>query len=93
MELFEQIRREYRFGVGTVRDVAKQLAVHRRIVRQGGLVSAVQSTRKVPVRAKARLGPVMKFIDEILQKDQHAPRKQRHTAHGIWERIREEWPE
>jgi hypothetical protein len=39
VELFEQIRREYRLGVGTSRDVAKQLAVRRRIVRQA-LVSA-----------------------------------------------------
>jgi hypothetical protein len=29
VELFEQIRREYRFGVGTVRGVAKRLGVHR----------------------------------------------------------------
>ncbi len=37
MELFEQIRREYRFGVGTIRGVAKQFGVHRRIVRQKNL--------------------------------------------------------
>src|SRR6266496_5201890 len=32
----------------------------------------------------------MEFIDEILREDQTAPRKQRHTAHRIWERIRQE---
>ena len=32
----------------------------------------------------------MKFIDEILREDQTTPRKQRHTAHRIWERIRQE---
>jgi hypothetical protein len=31
---FEQIRREYRVGMGTIRGVAKQLGVHRRMVRQ-----------------------------------------------------------
>jgi transposase len=32
----------------------------------------------------------MEFIDEILRADQLAPRKQRHTAHRIWQRIRRE---
>ena len=42
---------------------------------------------------EAELGAVIEFIDEILRADQQAPRKQRHTAHRIWERIREERPE
>ncbi len=33
VELFEQIRREYEFGVGTIADVAKKFGVHRRMVR------------------------------------------------------------
>ena len=41
VELFEQIRREYRFGMGTIRGVAKQFGVHRRIVRQA-IASAIE---------------------------------------------------
>lgn len=33
VELFEQIRREYEFGVGTIAGVAHKLGVHRRMVR------------------------------------------------------------
>jgi ActR/RegA family two-component response regulator len=34
VELFEQIRRQYEFGVGSIREVARKLGVHRRMVRQ-----------------------------------------------------------
>lgn len=92
MELFEEIRREYQFGVGTIQGVAKKLRTHRRMVRQA-LASAVPPERKIPARSSPKLEPVREFIDGILQSDREAPRKQRHTAHRIWERIRQERPE
>lgn len=92
MELFEEIRREYRFGAGTIQGVAKKLKTHRRMVRQA-LVSAIPPQRKSPARSSPKLGPVREFIDGVLQGDREAPRKQRHTAHRIWERIRQEYPD
>ena len=92
MELFEQIRREYEHGAGTIKGVARKLGVHRRMVREA-IASAIPAKRKVPVREKPKLGPVREFIDGILEADRKAPRKQRHTARRVWARLRKERPE
>src|SRR5205085_1132980 len=91
VELFEQIRREYEFGVGTVTGVARKFGVHRRMVRQA-LAAAAPPERKHPIRQSPKLDTVRSFIDQILQADLQAPRKQRHTAHRIFVRLREELP-
>ena len=91
MELFEQIRREYEHGVGTIKGVAKKLGVHRRQVREA-LANAMPRERKYPVRERPRLDPLIPFIDGILVGDLKAPRKQRHTARRIFNRILAELP-
>jgi hypothetical protein len=92
VELFEQIRREYEHGVGTIKGVARKLGVHRRMVREA-IGNAIPPARKAPVRERPKLGPAEEFIDGILESDRKAPRKQRHTAHRIWMRLRKEKPE
>ena len=91
MELFEQLRREYEFGTGTVKGVARKFGVHRRMVRQA-VESAVPPLRGYKARARPALGPVTGFIDAILAADATAPRKQRHTARRIHQRILAELP-
>src|SRR5580692_2153666 len=92
VELFEQLRREYDFGEGTVLGVARRLGVHRRMVRQA-LANAQPPERKQAERERPVIAPLVPFIDAILEADRKAPRKQRHTAHRIWQRIWAEMPE
>lgn len=92
MELFEQIRREYKHGVGTIKGVALKFGVHRRMVREA-IGSAVPKPRKEAKRERAKMAPVIPWIEEILVSDQKAHRKQRHTAHRIWCRLKAERPE
>ncbi|MBC8165762.1 MAG: IS21 family transposase [Bryobacteraceae bacterium] len=92
MELFEEIRREYEFGIGTIAGVSKKLGVHRRMVREA-VGSALPQPRKKTERPRYKLAGAVAFIDQILDLDRKAPRKQRHTARRIWQRILVELPE
>jgi transposase len=92
VELFAEIRREYQFGVGTIKGVSRKLGVHRRVVRQA-LADAVPPARAYRARAKPTLDRVQAFIDRILEADRTAPRKQRHTARRIHDRLQREQPD
>lgn len=87
VEQFEQIRRD-REGEGlSIRALAERHGVHRRAVRQA-LAAAIPPERQRPAHRPApALGPYHALIDEWLSADREAPRKQRHTARRIWQRL------
>jgi len=91
VELFEQIRREYEFGVGTIAGVSRKLQVHRRLVREA-LRSAVPAERKPQERKLKKLQAAAAMMDAILVADRQAPAKQRHTGRRIWQRLCAELP-
>jgi hypothetical protein len=55
-------------------------------VRQA-INDAVPPPRKTPERDARVLGPFKDIIVGWLTDDLEAPRKQRHTAHRVWERL------
>ena len=89
VEQFELMRRDYEKGLA-VRAIAREYAVHRRTVRQA-IESASPPEHKVPERAcPVMTEEIRDFVEGILTADKKAPRKQRHTAHRIWQRVRDE---
>lgn len=87
VELFENIRRDHRLGEVSIRELADRHKTHRRTVRQA-LDDAVPPPRKVyPVRPRPAIDEWATLIDGWLIADEDAPRKQRHTARRVWQRL------
>src|SRR4029078_2106502 len=86
VDLCEQLRREHEFGVGTVAGVAAKFGVHRRMVRQA-IGGPLPPPHHSPQRARPKLDTVTAFIDQVLDADRDAPRKQRHTARRLYRRL------
>ena len=90
MEQFEQIRRDHAREELSIRELARRHGVHRRAVRQA-LESAVPPPKRAPQsRPAPKLGAYLAVIDGWIDEDRAAPRKQRHTARRMWQRLVEE---
>ena len=87
VELFEAIRKDRQREDLSIRELADRHHVHRRTVRQA-LEAAMPPPRKsYPPRAQPAIQPWTAVIDGWLEADKLAPRKQRHTARRVWQRL------
>ena len=87
VELFEQIRKDRRVEDASIRELAGRHHVHRRTVRQA-LEAAVPPPRKACLpRPRPAIDPYVQVIDGWLVADKDVPRKQRHTARRVWQRL------
>jgi transposase len=72
------------------REAARQFGLARKTIRKMLAFSIPPGyDRKKPV-VKPKLGPWLGIIDQILEDDQTQPKKQRHTARRIWDRLKTE---
>jgi len=90
VSVYEQIRRVHEWEGSSIRELSRRFGVHRRDVR-AALESAVPAPRKA---VGPKPAPVLDWwkplIDRWLEEDKTAPRKQRHTARRVWQRLVEE---
>ena len=90
VEQFEQIRRDRDREGLSIRELARRHGVHRRAVREA-LLSAVPPAKRSPVgRPAPKLGSYRAVIEGWLLADRDAPRKQRHTAKRVHQRLVDE---
>ena len=89
MKLYEQIRKAHEREGLSIRELSRRFGVHRRDVRQA-LESAVPPERKQAVRTAPALDRWKPTIDGWLEADRTAPRKQRHTARRVFQRLVDE---
>jgi len=90
VELFEIIRKEYFQDRKSIRQIARAYMVHRRQIRQA-ISSAVPPARKKCLRKCCILtDPVKQIINQWLEDDLKAPRKQKHTGKRIYDRLIDE---
>ena len=75
----------------SIREASREFSLHRDTVRKmlAHSVPPGYRRRKPPTRPK--IGPYTGVIDRILEDDLNRPRKQRHTAKRIHERLRDEY--
>ena len=72
------------------RQILRETGIHWTTLEKILSVSSPPGYQRVVPYRKPRIGPYLGRIEEILESDKAMPKKQRHTAKRIWERLREE---
>lgn len=91
MDQYQLIRNLYIVKGYSQRSISRILGISRNTVKKYCDGGALPWERKTPDRKPTVMTPeVLDFINQCLKEDQTAPRKQRHTAHRIFERLQEE---
>ena len=90
MEAYARIRRAVQVDGMSIRQAAREFGLSRKTIRKMMQFSLPPGyARKKPV-VRPKLGPWLGIIDQVLVDDQTQPKKQRHTAKRIWDRLKVE---
>ena len=90
MEDWTEIRRRVLVEGVSRRQILRETGMHWKTLQKMLAHSEPPGYRQRKPRPAHKLGPYRERIEQILKEDQAMPRKQRHTAKRIWERLREE---
>jgi transposase len=90
VDLYRLVRLACRHEGLSHREAARRFGIDRKTVSKMLAFSVPPGYRRGRPPARPKLDPFTGIIDRILEEDRLAPRKQRHTAKRIHERLRDE---
>ncbi len=90
MDDWSEIRRRVLVEGVSRRQILREMKMHWRTLQKILEHAGPPGYRQQKPRIKRKLGDYLVRLEQILKEDQAMPRKQRHTAKRIWERLRSE---
>ena len=90
MDLYLKVRRAHFQDGLSGRQIARDFGISRDSVSKMLMYSEPPGYRRTAAIKRPKLDPYIRQIDEWLAEDKVRPRKQRHTAKRVFERLREE---
>ncbi len=90
VDLYGRVRRAHFVEGMSIRQVARMFDLHRSTVNKMLEYSVPPGYRRQQPSRRPKLGPYKGVIDRILEADQSLPKKQRHTARRIYDRLEDE---
>ena len=90
VELYRRVRLACHVDGLSQREAARRFGISRDTVKKMLAHSVPPGYRRSEPPKRPKLDPFTSIIDRILGDDQTVPRKQRHTAKRIFDRLRDE---
>jgi len=93
MDDIKYIKRMHKCEGVSIREIMRRTGYHYETIKKYLDLEDFNETPKPPKELPSLLDPLKPIIDEWLIEDLKAPRKQRHTAARIYERLKKEYPD
>ena len=90
VEMYVRVRRACMVEGMSLQEASRVFGRHRDTVRKMLAYSVPPGYRRQDPPRRPKLAPCTGVIDAILEADRQVPRKQRHTAKRVFERLRDE---
>ena len=90
MENWAEIRRRVLAEGQSKRSVCREFDIHWDTLQKILVHAGPPGYRRTAPRPRPKIDPLLPVIHQILDDDKKAPRKQRHTAKRVFERLRDE---